>query len=41
MIKLSFSGSFVVVSCHLECLRDRKRLQRRQNSEILLRNVSW
>ena len=31
MIKLSFSGIFVVVLCHLEC---RKCLQRRQSSEI-------
>ena len=30
----SFSGIFVVVSCHLECLRNRKCLQGRQSSEI-------
>ena len=38
---LPISGIFVVVSCHLECFRNRKCLQRRQRSEIFLRNVSW
>ena len=38
---VSFSRIFVVVSCHLECFRNRKCLQRRQRSKIFLRNVSW
>ena len=29
-----FYGISVVVSCHLECLRNRKCLQRRQSSEV-------
>ena len=33
---VSFSSIFVVVSCHLECLRNKKCLQRRQRSEIFL-----
>ena len=36
-----FSGIFVVVSCHLECFHNRKRLQRRRSSEIFSRNFSW
>ena len=38
---VSFFGIFVFVSYHLECFRNRKCLQRRQSSEIFLRNVSW
>ena len=38
---LSISDIFVVVSCHLECFRNRKCLQRRQRSEIFLHSGSW
>ena len=38
---VSFSGIVVVVSCHLECFRNRKCLQRRQSSKIFLRIVYY